>query len=86
MQRKMMDAYSNVKDLSLVDAKLQYINAWQALPEFGLTPFLVRFMDISKKDEVLGVAFNRLMRMDASSGEQDTRLQNIRSFFYANYS
>jgi hypothetical protein len=57
-----------VKDLPLTDAKLNYIRAWQSLPEYGISLFIVKFMG-HKKEELLGVAFNRLMRMDISTGD-----------------
>ena len=47
---------------------MNYIKAWQSLPDFGLTLFVVRFSG-HKKDELLGVAFNRIMRMDLHSGD-----------------
>lgn len=68
VQKGILLAHSNVKDLSLAEAKLQYIRAWQALPDFGITLFLVRFSQNPKKDEILGVAINRLMRVDLSAG------------------
>ena len=57
-----------MKDLSLTEAKLAYIKAWQSLPEYGVSLFVVKFMG-QRKEELLGVAFNRLMRMDLSSGD-----------------
>ena len=67
MQR-ILEAHANVKDLSLVDAKLNYIKAWQSLPEYGISLFIVRFTG-KGKDELLGIANNRLMRMDLHSGD-----------------
>lgn len=46
---------------------MNYIKAWQSLPDFGITLFVVKFMD-HKKEELLGVAFNRLMKMDINTG------------------
>ncbi|XP_037500718.1 LOW QUALITY PROTEIN: unc-112-related protein-like [Rhipicephalus sanguineus] len=66
--QRIVEAHGNVKDLSLVDAKMNFIKAWQALPEFGISLFVVRFSG-SKKEELLGVAFNRLMRMELSTGD-----------------
>jgi len=40
--------------MSLSEAKLNYIKAWQALPEYGLTYFLVKFRN-SKKEVRLRV-------------------------------
>nr|CAD7575241.1 unnamed protein product [Timema californicum] len=66
--QRILEAHTNVKDLPLVDAKLSYIKAWQSLPEYGISLFIVKFMG-HKKEELLGVAFNRLMRMDINTGD-----------------
>ncbi|GBM81656.1 Unc-112-related protein [Araneus ventricosus] len=66
--QRILEAHANVKDLNLMEAKLSYIKAWQALPEFGMSLFVVRF-DNGRRDELLGIAFNRLMRMDLSTGD-----------------
>lgn len=47
---------------------MNYIKAWQSLPEYGISLFIVRFTGKSK-DELLGIANNRLMRMDLHSGD-----------------
>jgi len=65
---RILEAHANVKELSLVDAKLNYIKAWQSLPEYGISLFVVRFMG-HKKDDLLGVAHNRLMKMDLGNGD-----------------
>ena len=49
MSQKIIEAHSNVSGMSLIEAKLNYIKAWQALPEYGLTYFLVKFRN-SKKE------------------------------------
>ncbi|XP_035865466.1 fermitin family homolog 1 isoform X1 [Phyllostomus discolor] len=64
---RIMEAHQNVAQMSLVEAKLRFIQAWQSLPEFGLTYYLVRFKG-SKKDDILGVSYNRLIRIDATTG------------------
>jgi kindlin 2 len=66
--QRMLDAHANVKDLSLIDAKLNYIKAWQSLPEYGVTLFVIKF-DGHKKACLLGIANNRIMQMDISSGD-----------------
>ncbi|XP_060536179.1 unc-112-related protein-like [Cylas formicarius] len=67
LTQRILEAHTNVKDLSLVDAKMNYIKAWQLLPEYGITLFVVKFMDC-KKEELLGVAYNRIMKMDINTG------------------
>uniref|UniRef100_A0A8D1MZ15 FERM domain containing kindlin 1 n=1 Tax=Sus scrofa TaxID=9823 RepID=A0A8D1MZ15_PIG len=64
---RILEAHQNVAQMPLVEAKLRFIQAWQSLPEFGLTYYLVRFKG-SKKDDILGVSYNRLIRIDANSG------------------
>ncbi|CAB3379032.1 unc-112-related protein-like [Cloeon dipterum] len=66
--QRILEAHANVKDLNLIEAKMNYIKAWQSLPEYGMSLFIVKFMG-HKKEELLGVAFNRLMRMEMSSGD-----------------
>jgi len=51
-----------------MESKMNYIKAWQSLPEFGLSLFVVKFMG-HKKEELLGIAYNRLMRMDIATGD-----------------
>ncbi|XP_076355270.1 unc-112-related protein-like [Tachypleus tridentatus] len=65
---RMLEAHANVKDLTLVDAKLHFIKAWQALPDFGISLFVVKFKGC-KREDLLGIAHNRLMRMDLHTGD-----------------
>ena len=44
------------------------LSAWQSLPDYGVSLFVVKFMN-QRKEELLGVAFNRLMRMDINTGD-----------------
>lgn len=68
LTQRIMEAHANVQNLSLVDAKLAYIKAWQALPDFGITFFVVKQRN-GKKEELLGVAANRIIRMDLNTGD-----------------
>lgn len=65
---RMLEAHGNVKHLSAVDAKLNYLKAWQSLPEYGVSLFLIK-MNGQKKEELLGIANNRIMRIDMSTGD-----------------
>ncbi|EEB19040.1 conserved hypothetical protein [Pediculus humanus corporis] len=69
--QRILEAHANVKDLNLMDAKMSYIKAWQSLPEFGISLFVINFMG-HKKEELLGVAFNRIMRMDLNGDHLKT--------------
>ncbi|XP_061900198.1 fermitin family homolog 3b [Entelurus aequoreus] len=65
---RILDAYQNVGQLSLVDAVARFLQIWQALPDFGHSYVVVRFKG-SRKDEVLGIAPNRLIRIDLGVGD-----------------
>ena len=47
---------------------MNFVKAWQSLPDFGVSLFVVRFHG-EKKDELLGIAYNRLMRMSLQTGD-----------------
>lgn len=64
----MLESHANVKDLPLLEAKLQYIKTWQNLPDYGQTLFVVRFMG-HRKDEIISIANNRIMRLDPNTGD-----------------
>ncbi|XP_055382016.1 unc-112-related protein [Condylostylus longicornis] len=66
--QRILEAHANVKSLTLTEAKLKYIQAWQSLPDFGVSLFVIKF-DGHKKEELLGVAPNRIMRMDLNTGD-----------------
>ncbi|XP_044519333.1 fermitin family homolog 1 [Gracilinanus agilis] len=78
---RILEAHQNVAQMSLVDAKLRFIQAWQSLPEFGLTYYIVRFKG-SKKDDLLGVSYNRLIRIDMATGDPITtwRFANMKQW------
>ena len=44
-----------------MESKLQFIRAWQALPEFGLTLFLVKHQK-QKKEELLGKLYRVILQ------------------------
>lgn len=64
---RLLEAHQNIARLSLMDAKMRFIQAWQSLPEFGINYYIVRFKG-SRKDEILGISYNRMIRIDMSSG------------------
>ncbi|KAK5973242.1 putative mitogen inducible protein product [Trichostrongylus colubriformis] len=63
LQQRVADAHANVRQLSSTEAKLQYIRAWQALPEHGMHYFIVRFRN-GRKADLIGVAINRLIQFE----------------------
>ena len=52
----------------MVEAKMNFVKAWQSLPDYGVSLFVVRFHG-EKKDELLGVAANKIMRMTLNAGD-----------------
>jgi len=79
--RKIQESVTNYSSYNLIQAKLAYIKAWGVLPEYGLTHFSVKF-STSRKEEMVAVAFNRIIRMDPSSGEaiKTWRFNSIRAW------
>jgi kindlin 2 len=68
LRHKILEAHVNVKDLNLLEAKMNFVKAWQSLPDFGVSLFVVRFHG-EKRDELLGIAYNRIMRMSLQTGD-----------------
>ena len=49
MVHRILEAHANVKNLTNMESKLSFIRAWQALPEYGISLFVVKFVG-SKKE------------------------------------
>lgn len=41
---RILEAHQNVAQMSLIEAKMRFIQAWQSLPEFGITHFLAKYI------------------------------------------
>ena len=85
LRQKILEAHANVKDLNLLEAKMNFVKAWQSLPDFGVSLFVVRFHG-EKKDELLGIAYNRLMRMSLQTGDHIKTWRYNTIKVYKNYS
>ena len=83
LRQKILEAHVNVKDLNLLEAKMNFIKAWQSLPDYGVSLFVVRFHG-EKREELLGVAFNRIMRMSLQNGDhiKTWRFNTIKVYIY----
>ncbi|CAF2936561.1 unnamed protein product [Rotaria sp. Silwood2] len=68
LTERILESYTAVSNLDGTEAKLRYLKLWQSLPEFGISTFVVKFNDSNRKEELLGIASNRLLRM-AMTGE-----------------
>lgn len=78
---RILEAHQNVAQLSLSEAQLRFIQSWQSLPDFGISYVVVRFKG-SRKDEILGIANNRLIRIDLAVGDvvKTWRFSNMRQW------
>lgn len=81
LKRRIVEVHRGLQEMNLIDTKLTYIRAWQALPDSGITYFIIRFKG-SKKEELMGIAFNQMVRMSLASGEtlQTWRFQKMKSW------
>lgn len=79
--KRILEAQGNVQGMNLMEAKLTFLKAWQSLPDYGLTYFIIR-MKGSKKEELLAIAFNRMVRMDLTKGDslKTWRFQNMKEW------
>lgn len=48
---RILEAHQNIAGLSLVDAKMRFIQAWQSLPEFGINYYIVRWVQCMSKQK-----------------------------------
>jgi kindlin 2 len=53
LTERILEAHATVSNLDGIEAKLRYLKAWQALPEFGITTFGVKFKESNKKEVFL---------------------------------
>ncbi|CAG0884766.1 unnamed protein product [Cyprideis torosa] len=81
LSQRILEAHANVKDMNNIQAKMNYIQAWQRLPLYGISLFIVRFDD-AKKDELLGVGFNKLVKLDSQTAHhlKTWRLSSMKSW------
>jgi len=49
MRKRILEARCNVQNMTLLDAKLTYIKAWQRLADSGIAYFIVMFKGNKKK-------------------------------------
>ncbi|NWR95770.1 URP2 protein, partial [Furnarius figulus] len=64
---QLMEILHRVGTLTPGQARLRFVEAWRALPGFGLGHFVVRFQGTGR-DEILAVGPSQLLRIDPSSG------------------
>ncbi|KAM9211290.1 fermitin family homolog 3-like [Leptosomus discolor] len=64
---RILEVLHRLGALSPTQARLRFLEAWRALPGFGLAYFLVRFQG-SRRDEVLAVGPSRLLRLEPGTG------------------
>ncbi|XP_027487075.1 fermitin family homolog 3-like [Corapipo altera] len=64
---RLLEVLHRVGALTPGQARLRFVEAWRALPEFGLGHFVVRFQG-ARRDEILAVGPSQLLRIDPGSG------------------
>ncbi|NWU87704.1 URP2 protein, partial [Onychorhynchus coronatus] len=64
---RLLEVLHRVGALTPVQARLRFVEAWRALPGFGLGHFVVRFQGAGR-DEILAVGPSQLLRIDPASG------------------
>ncbi|NXA15498.1 URP2 protein, partial [Sapayoa aenigma] len=64
---QLLEVLDRVGTLSPGQARLRFVEAWRALPGFGLGHFVVRFQGVGR-DEILAVGPSQLLRIDPGSG------------------
>lgn len=60
--------HSHVTRMSVREAQMEYIRAWQQLPETGNAYFVVKFQN-QKKEELLAISPDHMARLDIHTGE-----------------
>ena len=78
--QRILEAHANVKDLSFTEAKLHFIKAWQALPDFGLSLFIVKFLGSKKEVRTLCEETN-IVTSTSFLHSNSTHFVNIKSLF-----
>ena len=61
--RQILEAHSSMLNMSLTDAKMQYIRNWQALGDFGITYFVIRVGRSRKDVSTVVIRVHRYMYM-----------------------
>lgn len=46
--QRILEAHAKVRELGLTDAKMQYLRAWQSVPEFGVHYFVIKLKQSRK--------------------------------------
>jgi len=52
ISQRILDAHANVQEMTLMEAKMNYIRAWQTLPEYGLIYFIIKLQGSKKEVRV----------------------------------
>ena len=63
MNDRILEAYSTISDLDVNESKWKYIMAWQALPTYGMSYFVIKLKGSRYREDILGVSSTRLFRI-----------------------
>ena len=53
ISQRILEAHANVQEMTLLEAKMNYIRAWQTLPEYGLTYFIIKLQGSKKEVRIV---------------------------------
>lgn len=49
LEKRILEAHANVQNLPLMEAKIAFIKAWQSLPDYGISYFIVKQKNAKKE-------------------------------------
>lgn len=49
LEKRILEAHANVQNLPLMEAKMAFIKAWQSLPDYGISYFIVKQKNAKKE-------------------------------------
>lgn len=49
LEKRILEAHANVQNLPLMEAKVAFIKAWQSLPDYGISYFIVKQKNAKKE-------------------------------------
>lgn len=68
LEKRILEAHTNVQNLPLMEAKMAFIKAWQSLPDYGISYFIVKQKNAKKEVKYsfyiseFSALFNRLLK------------------------
>eukprot|EP00111_Clytia_hemisphaerica_P000547 TCONS_00001615-protein len=64
---RILESHTAFTKLGVIEAKMNFIRQWQALPDYGVSKFNCKFRDSKKKQEIIGIGTKGIVRFDLNS-------------------